>query len=334
MDASSSSPAGPIASRMRVPDFFIVGSPKTGTTALYAMLGRHPQIYQPKLKEPRFLASDMSAHPRHADGPRELGYPQTLEEYLALFGEATAEQRAGEATSMYLWSRRAADQIADLQPNARIIAILREPSSFLRSLHVAFLNGGNESEKDLRRAIELEGPRREGRHIARHSHRPQLLQYSEHVQYVEQLQRYHARFRPEQVLVLIYDDFRADNEGTVKRVLKFLEVDEGISLPRSKANVTSYSPRSPQAKHMMLTLYRGKRPLARSTRAALKTVTTVRMRKATREVIRSQVLRTGVPPSDESFLLELRRRYKPEVLALSEYLDRDLVSLWGYDEID
>ena len=39
------------------------------------------------------------------------------------------------------------------------------------------------------------------------------------------------------------------------------------------------------------------------------------------------------PPPDEEFMLELRRRYKGEVLALSEYLDRDLVSLWGYDEL-
>ena len=40
------------------------------------------------------------------------------------------------------------------------------------------------------------------------------------------------------------------------------------------------------------------------------------------------------PPADESVMLELRRRFKPEVVALSEYLDRDLVSLWGYDRVE
>jgi hypothetical protein len=33
-------------------------------------------------------------------------------------------------------------------------------------------------------------------------------------------------------------------------------------------------------------------------------------------------------------MVELRRRFKPEVLALSEYLERDLVALWGYDRLD
>ncbi len=70
-----------------------------------------------------------------------------------------------------------------------------------------------ESVKDFRTAVALEGERREGRRIPRRSHRPQLLQYSEHVRYVEQLRRYHEVFASEQVLVLIYDDFRADNDG-------------------------------------------------------------------------------------------------------------------------
>ena len=319
---------------MRVPDFFIVGSPKTGTTALHAMLRRHPQIYMPKLKEPRFLASDMSAHPRHAQGPRELGYPKTLEQYLALFDDATPQQRAGEATPIYLWSRVAADTIADLQPDARIIAILREPASFLRSLHLSFLNGGNEAERDLRTAIELEPDRRQGRHVPRNSHRPQLLNYSEHVRYVEQLQRYRARFPSERMLLLIYDDFRVDNEATVRRVLRFLEVDDELPLDFSKANVTSHSTRSPQAKHVMLSLAKGQRPLARSSKTALKAITTAGMRQAAARLIDRRLVRAEAPPTDASFMLELRRRYKPEVLALSEYLDRDLVSLWGYDEID
>jgi hypothetical protein len=317
---------------MRRPDFFIVGTPKTGTTALHAMLRRHPQIYMPKLKEPRFLASDMSPHPRHADGPHEVRYPHTLEEYLALFDKATPEQRAGEATPMYLWSRFAAAGIADLQPDARIIAILREPASFLRSLHLAFLNGGNEAEKDLRRAIGLEDARRQGQHVPRTSHRPQLLQYSEHVRYVEQLRRYDAHFPPEQILLLIYDDFRADNEATVRRVLRFLEVDEESPIDFDRANVTGHSPRSPQAKHVMLSVAQGRRPLARTTKATVKALTTVGMRQAAARMI-DRSMRAEAPPPDESFLLELRRRFKPEVLALSEYLGRDLVTLWGYDQI-
>src|SRR6202035_3164545 len=107
---------------------------------------------------------------------------------------ALPERRVGEASPGYLLSRTAAASIADLQPNARIIAILREPASFLRSLHLQFLRTYVETESDLRRALALEPDRRQHRHVPRYTYWPQALLYSEHVRYVEQLRRYHAVF--------------------------------------------------------------------------------------------------------------------------------------------
>ncbi len=72
--------------RERLPDFFIVGHQKCGTTALYEALQRHPQIYMPKCKEPWFFATEL--HVRTP--PRPEGTPQTLDEYLALFDERGA----------------------------------------------------------------------------------------------------------------------------------------------------------------------------------------------------------------------------------------------------
>src|ERR1700722_15376404 len=189
-------------SDQRRPDFFIVGHPKCGTTALYEMLRVHPQIFMPELKEPWYLASDMQAR---FPPPRSASPPETLADYLALFAGADSSQLAGEASSAYLLSHTAAAEIAALRPDARIIAILREPASFLRSLHLQLLRTHVEGVKDLRRAIELEQPRRAGRKVPRRSHRPQLLRYSDHVRYVEQLQRYREVFAAEQLLVLIYD---------------------------------------------------------------------------------------------------------------------------------
>jgi hypothetical protein len=316
----------------RIPDFFIVGAPKSGTTSLHEMLRRHPQVYMPALKEPRFLASDMRPRPELAEGPREVGYPKTLEEYLALFAGASPEQRAGEATTTYLWSRTAAEGIALLRPDARIIAILREPASFLRSLHLTFLKGRNEAVTDLRKAMSLEASRREGKHIPRGSHRPQLLQYSEHVRYTEQLERYRTRFSPEQMLVLIYDDFVGDNEATVRRVLRFLDVDDTAAIEAMSLNVTKSAVRSYQVKDMLQTVSKGRGPVSRSAKAAVKALTTRELRHGALRTIQRRVV-TEPPPADESFMIELRRRFKPEVLALGEYLDRDLVSLWGYDAV-
>jgi hypothetical protein len=317
-----------------VPDFFIVGAPKTGTTAMYEMLRVHPRIFLPELKEPRFLASDMLPVPELAGEPRELAYPRTLDDYLALFGDAGPEQRAGEASTFYLWSHTAADAIADLQPEARIVAIVREPASFLRSMHLMFQRWGIESEPDLRRAISLESDRREGRSIPSHSHRPQLLQYSEHVRFAEQLSRYDARFPPEQLLVLVYEDFHNDNDATMRQVMRFLDVEDDVPIDVVNVNVTTQTVRSWRVKEMLRATRRGEGPVARPINVAVKTLTTRRLRRRVNRKVRDRFVTAEAPPRDEDFMLELRRRFKPEVIALGERLDRDLVTLWGYDEID
>jgi sulfotransferase family protein len=330
MTASAEPPATVRRPQVRVPDFFIVGHAKSGTTALYEMLRRHPQIYMPENKEPWFLASDMQPRfqPPMAGTP-----PQTLDEYLALFADAEPGQQAGEASSSYLWSRTAAEEIARVQPDARIIAILREPASFLHSLHLQLLQTHVESEKSLRRAIALEGARRQGKHIPRRSHRPQLLQYSELVRYVEQLRRYHALFGRERVLVLIYDDFRRDNEASVRSVLRFLEVNDEhpIEVLHANPSVRMRSQRLDDAVHAVSV---GHGRFSRAVKATLKTLTSRRLRRDALRVTQRRVVYGSLQPPDEDFMLELRRRLKGEVVALSEYLDRDLVSLWGYDHLD
>ena len=155
---------GGAATSGHVPDFFIVGEPKSGTTALYEILRKHSQIYMPDLKEPLFLASDRL--PRFKR-PTTLHRPDSLEDYLSLFAGAGPQQRVGEASALYLWSREAAANIARLEPRARIIAIFREPASFLRSLHLQLLQNHTETQQDLRKALSLEKARRRGESIPR-----------------------------------------------------------------------------------------------------------------------------------------------------------------------
>jgi hypothetical protein len=315
----------------RVPDFFIVGHHKCGTTALYEMLRRHPQIYMPQIKEPRYLASDMRSRFQPARG-YEL--PETLEDYLALFTSAAPDQRVGEASPSYLYSQTAAAAIARLAPAARSIAILREPTSFLRSLHLQLLRSHVETEKSLRKAISLDGPRREGRHIPRRSHVPQLLCYSEHVRYVDQLRRYHAVFPREQVLVVIYDDFRSDNLQTVRGVLRFLEVDDTLAIEPTQVKQTARSIRSQRLDDLLRSVIQGRSPLARAARGTIKAFTSRTLRQDAIRTTRTRAVFTDVPDEDAELTLDLKRRFLGEVISLSEYLDRDLVRLWGYDALD
>jgi hypothetical protein len=284
------------------------------------MLRSHPQIYMPDMKEPRYFAGDL----RVLLAPEPGSVPETLEEYLALFAAAAPTQRIGEASPSYLRSSEAAGGIAELQPDARIIAIFREPASFLRSLHLHLLQEHVETRTDFREAFANEEITRHGRLVRR---------YSDHVHYVEQLRRFHAVFPREQVLVLIYDDFRADNASTLRRVLRFLGVDEAEPIPVREAN-PAVSVRHVRLDRLMRALAGGRSPIPSALRATFKTLTSQQLRRTVVHPLRRKLIYGEPPPPDEQFMLELRRRFEPEVVAMSEYLGRNLVSLWGYDKLD
>jgi hypothetical protein len=314
----------------RLPDFFLGGHAKSGTTALYEMLRRHPQIFMPDLKEPLYFATDLRLRfQRPAAGP----LPTELSEYLPLFAPAAPGQLAGEASSSYLWSAEAAANIAAVIPEAKNIFILREPAAFLRSLHLQLLQNHIESESDLRKALALEEQRRAGRRIPRRSTRPQALLYSDRVRYVEQLERYRACFPEQQLLVLIYDDFRRENEATVRRVLRFLEVDDTVGVAPTEANPTVRM-RSQRLDEMVNAISVGRGPATRALKGLIKAVTPRPLRERALQATLDRVVLGQVGDPEQDVMREIRRRFRHEVVALSEYMDRDLVAQWGYDELD
>jgi hypothetical protein len=319
------SPDGP-----RKPDFFIVGHPKSGTTALYEMLRSHPQIFMPDLKEPWFFAHDM--RPRRPP-VRQPPIPSDLNEYLALFEAAHPDQLAGEATSTYLLSADAAGHIAEQVPRARIVAVLREPASFLHSLHQQLLRVHVETEKSLAAALALEPRRRRGEEIPRRSIRPQLLNYSLHCRYVEQLRRYEDVFGRDRMLVLVYDDFRADNERAVRTVLRFLGVDGTAQVEARRENESSLAIRSQHADDLLNRVSVGRGPLSRAIKGTLKTVLPADVRRRAIGTAQRNLVMREPPPADEAVMRALRERFAGEVVALSDYMERDLVALWGYEEL-
>jgi Sulfotransferase family len=318
-----------------VPDFFIVGHQKCGTTALYLMLSEHPQIFMPReVKEPWFFARELRPGSLTNGGPPRHGRPETLEQYVSLFADAAPAQLVGEASPQYIRSETAAADIAALRPDARIVAILREPASFLRSLHLQLVATHIESERDFARAIALEPKRREGKRLPRRSISPQSLLYSDHVRYAQQLQWIHDAFPPEQVLVLIYDDFRADNEATVREVLRFLALDatRPIETVETKPLDAVRSMRMHQFRRAIRLAHLNPSAGSPVLRAYDKLAPRPLRAKAIAKAFR-RVAYKPQAPADDALALELRRRFKGEVEAASEYLGRDLVALWGYDRI-
>ena len=303
----------------KVPDFFIVGHHKSGTTALYEMLRSHPDIFMPELKETLFFARELHPGIKPEDPqpdtlagvPRPVRADQTgptRRRGVAFVSEiehgGNAHRRAGAGRAHHRDPPRAGQLPAVDAPGDA--------------------QGPHEIERDLRKAIAREQAERETK--------PVLWYSKERVQYTEQLRRYHAAFGPEQVLILIYDDFRADNEATVRRVLRFLGVDETAPVARSEAN-QAVLVRSPRLHGFIRSLYLGHGPVARILKPALKALSTQRLRRHGLIHLRDRVIYGKPVAPDDRLMLELRRAFKPEVEALGEYLGRDLVSLWGYDSI-
>jgi hypothetical protein len=312
---------GQQSAKRRWPDFFVVGQAKSGTTALHEMLEQHEQIFVPAVKEPGFFAAELFA-------PSHRGQAMSADAYQRLFADAREDQFVGESSTQYIYSEEAATKIAAVRPDARIIVFFRDPVDFVVSMHRQLVQNRYESEGDLGRALALEDDRARGRRIPRLAPRPAGLLYTRRARYLEQLARYESVFPPEQILPLIYDDFRADNAATLRRIFRFMGVRDDVAIAPRAAN-PSVQVSSPAAQRLLYALSAARRS------AAAEVIDS--MIDAVPDGVRRQVVgyarhRMRRPPSevDPAVTAELKERFRPEVVALGRHLDRDLVSLWGY----
>ncbi len=200
----------------RKPNLFIVGAPKCGTTAMYEYLKVHPQIYMSPVKEPYFFGKDIIFY--------TLKRP-TIDEYLSLFDLANDEMYLGEASITYLYSKEAAREIYEFNPDARIIIMLRNPVEMLYSLHSQLLFTEVEDIKDFEEALNAEPLRKQMKRIPRKCTIVNFLFYREWVKYPEQIRRYLNLFGEKQVHIILYNDFRKNVRETYRKTLEFLGCD-------------------------------------------------------------------------------------------------------------
>jgi hypothetical protein len=202
------------------PDFFIVGAPKCGTTALNHYLAAHPDIFMAK-KETHFFGADLRF------GPQLQYYRRYPDEYTAEFTAWNGQARGGESSVWYLFSQKAAEEIKAFNPEARIIIMLREPVAMLYSLYCQFVADGNEHLPTFKAALAAEAERQAGRRLGRQTYFAQALVYRATARFSEQVKRYFDAFGRERVHVIIYDDFGAETARTYRQTLDFLGVAPG-----------------------------------------------------------------------------------------------------------
>jgi len=199
------------------PNFFIVGAPKCGTTAMSSYLRGHPAVFMSTPKEPSYFAADLPG----------LQYVDSLAAYEELFSKVGAAQSiVGEASPSYLMSEVAIEKIAAYQPQAKILVMLRKPVDMLPSYHSQLFYSSFEDEADFQRAWDLQLQRLDGNRLPASCRDPGLLQYGKVALYAEQLQRLYRFFPDSRVQIVLYDDLCSDLLAVYRGVLRFLELED------------------------------------------------------------------------------------------------------------
>jgi len=218
-----------------LPDFFVAGAPKSGTTALHAALAQHPELYLSAVKEPKFFLTDgpppTQGGPGDAKTYREHVWRRS--DYEALFDAAPPGALRGESTPFYLYRRDAQQRIKTLIPAARLIVVLRDPVERAHSNWTHLWSAGLDPIGDFVQACAAE-ERRIAAGWADFWHYKQLGLYG------QQLQHLYSVFPPGQVLVFRYRDLVDDPTGTLNRICAFLGVAQDIVTEVPAENVTAH----------------------------------------------------------------------------------------------
>jgi hypothetical protein len=299
-----------------LPDFYLVGAPKCGTSAMYEFLGQHPEIFVPDTKELLLFATDLS-------------YPTRLstEAFLAHFAARRGERRSGTAHTAYLQSTRAAAEIKAARPDADIIVMLRNPVEMLPSWHSELLYETIEDIEDFEAALDAEGDRRQGQRVPRAALNSYVesLFYTDVVSFSAQVERYFNVFGRSHVHVILHDDMREDPHAAYRETLRFLGVDPSFA-PRFTIVNANKVVRS----RVLQRLYFG---TAAPGHGAVRRMLPRRVR---RRLLKMNARETPRPPLASHVSQRLERELKGEVTRLSELLERDLshwVDVRGPDRV-
>jgi len=309
----------------KLPNFFVVGAGKAGTTSLYHYLRQHPQIYMSPVKEPCFFASelrienlsrDFARHirrqTRHLPGylgddlpVKPLGWlVSEWGDYLRLFRKVRDEPAVGEATASYLWSETSAANIRARIPGARIVMILRDPAERAFSQYMHHLAEGF-TRYTFREQIE-----KSARYGA-----PEisiLHPFLEVGLYHRQVERYLRQFPRKNIRIYWYEEDWRQPKRMLGDLFAFLGVDPAFEPDLSHKSLAKRAPRV-AAVHYVLK------------RSNIWPSVKGFVPPALRARLRTLAFRNGrrivMDPKDRQFLIEY---YHKDILGLSALLGKDL----------
>ncbi len=316
--------------RKGLPDFLIIGAQKCGSSSLHAILAEHPRIFLPRGEVFFFDIDDIEQHSdffiptpqgwtfHDLDGDLDSYLPW----YRGLFADAPEGALLGEDSTTYLASRKAPQRIAQLLPGVKLVAILRDPVRRAYSHYWHRVRTGRTSST-FESTIVHQG-----------------LSLLDKGKYDEQLDRYHQHHAADHLHVVLFDDLVRDAQGTIDGVCAFLGVGplplEGITTHVNASRPPLWLPMT-LAKNAVLGAvvrksYKGRIPNTPGFDPSSRRVRLQRSEWPRRldQALTAMWPRKKNPPMDPATRAFLQRIFRPHVERLSEQLERDLMSEWGY----
>lgn len=289
-----------------LPNFFILGAAKSGTTTLHAYLSKHPEIYMSKEKEPHFFNDDeifglgvdlyLRTHFRHASSFR-------------VRGEATPAYFMGMGKVIHRMKKICGGQ------ELKFILIFRNPVERAWSHYLHMKRIGAEQES-FERALELESVRIE-------ANPKEWVGYFSDGLYCKQLAVWLESFKKEQFLFLLTTDLTHNLEESLHKIYRFLDVSTHVDV---NPNSVMKENRATDARSYYLM-----RLLANPPSKIKKIVSKFVNKRVRRSIIvslRQMNLKayTSKPTMDSKIELALYDKYLSDVECLEKMIDRDLSS--------
>lgn len=279
------------------PDFFVIGAAKSGTTSLYEFLNAHPDVCMSSVKEPNFFSYKEIEQQKLYYKVKNI---KTVESYARLFGDCKPGQIKGEASVSYIFYPRTASLIKEFAPEARIIAILRNPMQRAVSHYNMDRNLGLVKLK--LREVFTEPDR----------YPLYFQQYFELGNYHTHLKKYFEIFHKDRIAVFLYDELIDHEARLAERLCSFLQIQPPQSdTPIQASNITS-RPKSRllQDLYSSATLRKGlKRLIPESTKS---------------RIVDTFFERNPVDKLSMEFESEISAYYKSEISQLEDLIGRDL----------
>ena len=289
-----------------IPNLFIIGAAKAGTTTLYSILARHPQVFMSRPKATRFFI-------------KESDYKKGLDWFTqTYFADAGAYKIRGEATPSYLaQAKKTAPRINETLPNGqtRFIVIFRNPADRAYSHYWYNRNTKTGFEKvSFERALEMEEKQGERKSYSRQF--SPTRDYFKNGLYSECLKEYFRYFDRDQFLLLLFEDIFQDQfQQTTNRITDFLNI-ENISINYTRENQSRRVASRPTVKFVRK---------QRGIMELLKSLLPGRLQKSLREQYSNMISKpVKYPPMKMETREKLLERYKPGIVELQEILGRDL----------